>query len=87
MAKSGSKIVLAGLAGLAAGIALGVLFAPSKGSKMRKRLKKKILNYADILEDGLSDKFNAFKSSLSKGDNDEEEEIEEEEQTEKKKNE
>ena len=42
MANKGSKILLAGLAGLAAGVAIGVLFAPARGSKTRKRIKKGI---------------------------------------------
>jgi gas vesicle protein len=40
MANSGSKLFLAALAGLAAGIGVGLLIAPTKGSKTRKRLKK-----------------------------------------------
>ncbi len=38
----GSKMLLAGLAGIAAGVAVGILFAPARGSKTRKRLKKEI---------------------------------------------
>jgi gas vesicle protein len=52
MAKSSSKIVLAGLAGLAVGIAAGVLIAPKKGSKTRKRLKKKFREMKDIVQQG-----------------------------------
>ncbi len=49
MAKSGTKIIMASLAGLAAGFALGVLFAPEKGSKTRKKLKKKLKGVAETL--------------------------------------
>ena len=35
-------MLLAGLAGIAAGVAVGILFAPARGSKTRKRLKKEI---------------------------------------------
>ena len=52
MAKTSSKIVLAGLAGLAVGIAAGVLIAPKKGSKTRKRLKKKFREMKDIFRQG-----------------------------------
>ena len=66
MANSGTKVFLAGLTGLAAGIGIGLLFAPVKGSKTRKRLKKKVMNLADILQDDISDKLNALKSALEK---------------------
>jgi gas vesicle protein len=52
MAKSSSKIVLAGLAGLAVGVAAGVLMAPKKGSKTRKRLKRKFREMKDIVQQG-----------------------------------
>jgi len=67
MAKTYSKIILAGLAGLAAGLAVGVLVAPAKGTKTRKRLKKKFRKMEEILQQtGLSDKFNDLKSILAK---------------------
>jgi len=52
MAKSSSKIIMAGLAGLALGVAAGVLIAPKKGSKTRKRLKKKFRELIDIVQQG-----------------------------------
>jgi gas vesicle protein len=64
MANTGTKVMLACLAGLAAGIGIGLLFAPVKGSKTRKRLKKKVMNMADILQDDLSDKLHAIKSAM-----------------------
>lgn len=64
MAKSGSKVLLATLVGIAAGIGIGMLIAPAKGSKTRKRLKKRIMGIADFLQDDLSEKINAFKSAL-----------------------
>jgi gas vesicle protein len=65
MAKSGSKVLLAGIVGLAAGIAIGLLFAPVKGSKTRKRLKKKLMHLADIIEDDVTDKLGALQSVFS----------------------
>ncbi len=64
MAKTGSNALLAGIFGLAAGIGIGMLIAPAKGSKTRKRLKKRIMGFADFIEDGLSEKLNALKSAL-----------------------
>jgi gas vesicle protein len=67
MAKSSSKIILAGLAGLAVGIAAGVLMAPGKGSKTRKRLKKKFRKMEDLFQQSdLSEMFNKVKESFKK---------------------
>ncbi|MDD4602653.1 MAG: YtxH domain-containing protein [Bacteroidales bacterium] len=51
MAKSFSKILVAAAVGLAAGVGIGMLFAPAKGSKTRKRLKKQILNLTEMIEE------------------------------------
>ena len=48
-----SKIVLGILGGVAAGALLGVLFAPEKGSKTRK----KIVNKSNDIVDDLKNKF------------------------------
>lgn len=63
---SSSKTLLAGMVGLAAGLAIGVLFAPAKGTKTRKRLKKKMMSLADLYE-------NELFSNLDPLDNPEEE--------------
>ena len=73
MAKSSSKVLLAGITGLAAGIGIGLLFAPAKGSKTRKRLKKRLMSLADFIEDDVSDKLGALKSAFA---NEEEEDDE-----------
>ncbi len=65
MANSGSKIALAAIFGVAAGIGIGMLIAPAKGSKTRKRLKKRIMGIADLMQEDLSEKINAFKSALT----------------------
>ena len=65
MANSGSKVLLAAFVGVAAGIGVGMLIAPAKGSKTRKRLKKRIMGIADMMQDDLSEKVNAFKSAFS----------------------
>ncbi len=64
MATSGSKLLAAANVGLAAGIGIGLLIAPQKGSKTRKRVKKKILQMADYLEDELNGKLHDLKEGL-----------------------
>jgi gas vesicle protein len=50
---SSGKVVLALLAGVATGAIAGILFAPAKGSKTRKRIVRK----GEDLVDDLKDKF------------------------------
>ena len=71
MANSGSKVLLAALVGVAAGIGIGMLIAPAKGSKTRKRLKKRIMGIADMMQEDLSEKVNAFKSAFTREEDDE----------------
>ena len=58
---STGKILLGVLAGIAVGATLGILFAPDKGSKTRKKIREKGDEYADEL----GEKFNAFISSIT----------------------
>jgi len=55
------KILLGVLAGAAVGAALGILFAPDKGSATRKKISKKGRDYAE----GLEEKFNEFVDSIT----------------------
>lgn len=55
------KLVLGFLAGIAAGAALGILFAPDKGSVTRKKISRK---GEDSLED-LNDKIKALAKEVS----------------------
>jgi len=57
---SAKNVLLATLTGLAAGITLGILFAPDKGEKTRKKILKKKGEYIDEL----NDKFTEFKESI-----------------------
>lgn len=62
------KVILGILGGLAAGAILGILFAPDKGEKTRKKIKNKGIDYADELKyqydeaaNNLSKKYNSLK--------------------------
>jgi gas vesicle protein len=55
------KVLLGVLAGVAAGAALGILFAPDKGSSTRKKIARKSDDYAEELEDN----FNEFIGRIS----------------------
>ena len=46
-----SKVVVALLAGLAAGAALGLLFAPEKGSETRDRLTDSLKDFGDSVKE------------------------------------
>jgi len=58
---SSSKLLLGVLGGVAAGALMGVLFAPEKGSKTRK----KIMNKANEGVDVLKDKFDTLLESMN----------------------
>ena len=55
-----SNVLLGMLGGLAAGVVLGVLFAPDKGTNTRKKIAKK----SSDLKDNLTDSFNDFVSNV-----------------------
>ncbi len=57
MAKSNSRFLIAIALGLAAGIGIGMLIAPAKGSKTRQRIRKKVIHLAESMEKEFSDKF------------------------------
>jgi gas vesicle protein len=48
---STGKVLLGVLAGAAAGAALGLLFAPAKGSMTRKRIARKGTDYAEDVKE------------------------------------
>lgn len=58
---SSGKIVSAVLAGVAVGAALGILFAPDKGSVTRGAIAKRSKDFAD----GLGEKANEFVDSIT----------------------
>lgn len=49
--KDNSKVVIALLAGLAAGAALGILFAPDKGAETRDKLSESLKNLGDSIRE------------------------------------
>jgi len=53
--KGTAKVTLGILGALAAGVTIGLMIAPQKGSETRKRLKKKAESWADQLGNVLSD--------------------------------
>lgn len=63
--KSG-KILLGVLAGIVTGATLGILFAPHKGTKTRKKITKKSEDYADELLVKFDDFCNLFTVEFEK---------------------
>ncbi len=68
---STGKVVLGLVAGFAAGALAGVLFAPAKGSKTRKRIVRNGEDYVDSMKDqmdelleSVTNKFDKVKSEV-----------------------
>lgn len=56
------KVLIGVMAGVAVGTAIGVLYAPDKGSSTRQKISKKGNKYAE----DLGNKFNEFVESVNK---------------------
>jgi gas vesicle protein len=61
-----SKVLIGLLAGLAAGAALGLLFAPEKGSETRDRLNQSLKDLGDSIKDRAADEINNLTSLKDK---------------------
>ena len=55
------KVLLGVLAGVAAGALVGILFAPAKGSRTRRRIRRKGEDYVE----GLKELFNEYADTIS----------------------
>jgi len=62
---SSGKVLLALLAGVAAGALLGVLFAPDKGSGTRKKFSRKGEDYAEELTEKFNELITGFKEKFA----------------------
>ncbi|MEJ5993732.1 YtxH domain-containing protein [Pedobacter sp. Du54] len=61
-----SKVLIALLAGLAAGAAIGLLFAPEKGSETRDKLSQSLKDLGDSIKDKAADEINNLTSLKDK---------------------
>ncbi|SHG74159.1 YtxH domain-containing protein [Pedobacter caeni] len=61
-----SKVLIGLLAGLAAGAALGLLFAPEKGSETRDKLSQSLKDLGDSIKDKAADEINNLSSLKDK---------------------
>jgi len=58
------KALLGVLAGIAAGAALGILFAPDRGANTRKNISRKGEDLADAINDKIEEKFDELTESI-----------------------
>ncbi|EMR01963.1 YtxH domain-containing protein [Cesiribacter andamanensis] len=61
---STAKVLMAVVAGIASGAALGVLFAPKKGARIRKDIRRRSEDMADAFTDRLDELNSALREAL-----------------------
>lgn len=61
-----SKVLAALLAGMFAGAAIGLLFAPEKGTDTRDKLNDSLRNLADSIKDRASDEISHLKDAKNR---------------------
>ena len=59
------KALLGVLAGVATGVAIGMLFAPDKGSTTRKKISRTGEDLADALDEKIDEKFNDLVEAIT----------------------
>lgn len=60
-----AKVIAATLAGVATGLALGILFAPDKGSETRKKISEGYNDLSETLKDKIADLVSTAKQEFS----------------------
>jgi gas vesicle protein len=63
------KIITTTLGATVIGIALGILFAPNKGSRTRREISRKGHEYADYITDGFDDMIDNVSHSIESVEN------------------
>jgi len=60
-----SSIIISTLIASAAGVAIGMLFAPEKGSRTRRKILEKNHEYSDFMSDSYDDIVDSVSKSLA----------------------
>jgi gas vesicle protein len=68
MAKNLTNILIVAAAGIAAGVVLGLLFAPDKGSETRKKVRKILDDAADNFGETIEEKIDSVREAFGKAE-------------------